>query len=429
MYRLTDAAGPCARLRVGKFKLKTRRRGRGYDVAFYVPRITPLLVPEARSPTGGAETQVLLLAQELSRRGLGVRLVVFELPGVEIPAALGDVSVFVRPCYRTRERFGRIREVLTIAWTITRIDADVVVCRAVTPEVGIAGLVAKVAGGRFVYSSANVSDFRDDAPEPGRRVRRRVSAGGRSSSFDFSRYPRKRLDWALFRLGLRVADTIVVQTEEQARLCLRLFGRGSAVIKSIAETAPLRTQSPQAFLWIGRLVGYKRPDAYVELARAVPEARFWMIAPLEENPDVALAAAVEEAASTTPNLELLAARPRHEVLELIDRAVAVVNTADFEGMPNIFLEGWSRGVPALALTHDPDGVIEQFRLGGFAHGSPDRLIELASRLWEDRHDQRDLAVRCRAYVDQHHSPETIGARWHQLLTLTGRKQAETGLRS
>ena len=104
-------------------------------------------------------------------------------------------------------------------------------------------------------------------------------------------------------------------------------------------------------------------------------------------------------------------------MDLVDRAVAVVNTADFEGMPNIFLEGWSRGVPALALTHDPDGVIERHRLGSFANGSSENLVELARSLWEERSDQAGVAARCRQYILEYHSPETVSAQWVEALRI------------
>jgi hypothetical protein len=110
-------------------------------------------------------------------------------------------------------------------------------------------------------------------------------------------------------------------------------------------------------------------------------------------------------------------------MDLVDRAVAVVNTADFEGMPNIFLEGWARGVPALALTHDPDGLIEQYGLGAFAQGSSERLLELARELWEERTGQAEIAVRCRQYILEHHAPEAISARWQEALGLAPRTRA------
>ena len=60
--------------------------------------------------------------------------------------------------------------------------------------------------------------------------------------------------------------------------------------------------------------------------------------------------------------------PRGRVLELIDRSRAVVLTSRHEGMPNVFLEAWARGVPVLSLHFDPDGKIAKEGLGLCAEG-------------------------------------------------------------
>src|SRR5207247_663223 len=151
----------------------------------------------------------------------------------------------------------------------------------------------------------------------------------------------KRRDRALFRLGMRLADVVVVQTDEQVRLCRQRFDRAPVQISSIAEAAPQRERNGEAFLWIGRWGGYKRPLAFIELARAIPDARFRMIGfPVAHAPGGReLLAEVNRQAAEVPNLELLPQRPRTELMDLLDRAVAIVGTGDVEGMPNVFLEG------------------------------------------------------------------------------------------
>jgi glycosyltransferase involved in cell wall biosynthesis len=372
-------------------------RANRYDVAFYIPAIGPLLTAGETAPTGGAETQILLVARELVRRGLGVCVIVFEIPGVPLPSSVDGVTVSVRPAYQARERLGKLREVNSIRRAVFDSDADVVVARVAAPDVGFVGLFAKLSRRRFIYSSANVSDFELSRIEPKRRNRR------------------------LFAFGVRLAEQIVVQTDEQALLCRKRFGRVPLVIGSIAEPAPERTQEPEAFLWIGRVVSYKRPLAFIELARSVPEARFRMVGVPSPNArgGTELMASVEREADTAPNLELLPPRSRAGLMDLVNGAVAIVNTADHEGMPNVFLEGWARGVPALALTHDPDGVIVRHRLGGFASGDPARLAELAMELWETRRAQAEVAARCRAYVSEHHSSRSIGAQWEAALRAEG----------
>jgi glycosyltransferase involved in cell wall biosynthesis len=372
---------------------RSRRPRSRFDIAFYVPWAGPLLARGATTATGGAETQIFLLARALARRGSNVSLLVFDLPGAAIPSSVDGVAVSVRPPYRAHERLGKLRETLALRRAVVDADADVIVTRSAGPDVGLAGLFAKLSGRRYVFSSANVSDF------------------------DYGRLSPKRRDQILLHLGMRLADEVVVQTTEQVRMCEERFGRSPVLIKSIAEPAPQRDRDPDAFLWVGRLVWYKRPLAFIELARALPQARFRMVGvpvPYAQG-GRELVAAVECEAATVPNLELLTQRPRRELMDLVERAVAVVNTSDFEGMPNVFLEGWARGVPSLALTHDPDNVIKDYELGGFAHGRHEQLVDLARRLWEERADQSAVAARCRHYIAEHHSPEVIAARWQEAL--------------
>jgi hypothetical protein len=129
---------------------------------------------------------------------------------------------------------------------------------------------------------------------------------------------------------------------------------------------------------------------------------------------------VTREAAELPNLELLAPRPRAELLELMDETVAIVNTADSEGMPNIFLEGWARGVPALALAHDPDGVIARHGLGSFADGSMDAFAEQARSLWAAREDPAAAAERCIRYIRDHHSAEAAAEKWGAVIAGSSR---------
>jgi glycosyltransferase involved in cell wall biosynthesis len=371
-----------------------------YDIAFYIPSLSPLLV--GSGSTGGAETQVLLLSRELVALGLRVCLVVFDLPDNDIPSSLDGVDVVVRPPYPPHQPLVRKAAEANRVWrTVKTVEAEVFVTRTSGPHVGLVGMSAKLCRRRFVYSTAHVNDF------------------------DPTHSLHNRRDQWLYRLGIRLADSIVVQTEEQVGLCERAFGKEPVLIKSVVEPAPLNERVPEAFLWVGRLVRGKRPLEFVELARRMPEVPFRMVAVAE---DGNLAQDVARAAEQVRNLELLSSRPRHEVLGLIDRAVAVVNTADNEGMPNVFLEGWSRGVPALALSHDPGGVIETHGIGSFARGSPQRLAAAADELWRSRFDGGRLSERCRSYVLAQHSGPQIAAQWVEAVKV-GQARTPTGTRA
>jgi glycosyltransferase involved in cell wall biosynthesis len=306
------------------------------------------------------------------------------------------VTVSVRPPHVSgRGLWGKFTETLRIWRSLWTAPSETIVQRAAGLELGVIAVYARLARRRLVFATANLSDF------------------------EHHKLERNRLYLFLYRLGVRLADVIVVQTQEQVERCEAVFGRRPVLIKSIAPLAEPQIEEPVAFLWVGRLVSYKRPLEYIALARALPEARFWMIGvPIPHlDGDELVAQAVMAECDAVPNLELLPPRPHRSLQRLMKRAVASVNTSDFEGMPNVLLEAWSRGVPALVLSHDPDGVVSRCGLGGFANGSAEELARHARELWVTRGDRSELAQRCQAYVREHHAPDVIAQRWLDVLAI------------
>ncbi|MGN6171004.1 MAG: glycosyltransferase family 4 protein [Solirubrobacteraceae bacterium] len=366
-----------------------------HDVVFFAPFIGAILPSRTSSSLpGGAETQILMLSKALAKRGLRVAIVVLGDPST-LPEDVEGVRIIPRLPYKWGNKgiFGKLLEVVCIWEALWRAPSRTVVYRCASIELGLIGLYTALARRRLVFSTANVSDF------------------------EFRKLARKARDVHVYRLGVRLANAIVVQTEEQIAMCEATFNRRPYLIKSLCPLAECTREEPEAFLWVGRLVSPKQPLEYVRLARAVPDARFWMVGvPPRDVRERPVEDEVRAAARETSNLELLAPRSHAEMGKLMARAVASVNTAKFEGMPNVLLEAWSRGVPALVLHHDPGGVVTKYRLGGFAEGSPETLAELAREQWDSRHDRSELAQRSRAYIAAHHAPDAVATRWLELLT-------------
>lgn len=365
------------------------------DVAFYVPNVGKLLATAEVGPAGGAETQAIALAKALAARGLRVAMIAYGRPD-GLPATVAGTRIVARPPYRKRGLIvGKAAETWHISRSLRQTPAHTVVTRCAGVQVGLIAVFARLFRRRFVYAVAATAE---------------LEANGLKDLLP------RRHDRALYRLGLRLADAVVVQTEEQAELFRLATGREASLIKSIVETPEAdEDEERSAFLWVGRFADYKRPMEYVELARALPDAKFWMVAVPRSGAGEELERAVRSAAERVPNLEVLPPRPHAALCQLIDRAVACVNTSDFEGMPNVLLEGWARGVPALALAHDPGGVIEGHGLGRFAAGSFPDLVAATRHQWEQRRDGRELAARCRSYVAAHHSSQVIVDRWLEVL--------------
>jgi glycosyltransferase involved in cell wall biosynthesis len=396
----TMRGGYSARHRRYFRRLRRGQDGPFYDVVFYMPSIAPLVRAVPGPAPGGAETQVWMLCRQLARTGVRVALVVGDV--VEFPDSVQGVTIIRRAPYLPgRSMMYKAREVGAVLRLVWQLPANTVVKRGYAHDAGLVGLAARARGRAFVYSSANV--------------------------LDFAAWDRNRRLVSLSRLGaLRLASTVVVQTTEQVGMCEQRLGKHPRLIRSLAELPePIDSRSvePEFFLWIGRVVPHKRPFIFLELAERLPTIQFKMLVLPEMAKSADLMAEVDRRVRGLPNLGLLPPRPRAAVGELMERSWAVVNTSDYEGMPNIFLEGWARGIPAVCLSHDPDGLIALHGLGVFTNGSTDDLAEACTSFIDGSFDRAAAASRCRQYVASHHAAAPVAASWAALLDLTARAVA------
>lgn len=329
---------------------------------------------------------MFLLARSLAERGLRVSHIVAH--GADVPRWHDGVRlVHLRPPCQTSGPGGLIRRV---SEALAAADAHVYLQRSPGVATALVGAFARIHRRHFIYSTSSSLDLVHRAPQA------LVEAVG-------------------FRLGLSLATAVVVQTQEQAT---EAIGDTRVVrIPSLCEPTPrpsLQTVR-DLFLWVGRPASYKNPQAFVDLARAVPDAQFVMVGVDLHSLDAGSPTSATPTPPIPANLNLLGPLPQAEISLLYERAVAVVNTSDFEGFPNVLLEGWAHGALALALRIDPDAVIRRHNLGTVADGSPATLAAAAARMWEERdrcQAQRDAAIR---YVAAHHRPETVAAEWAVLI--------------
>jgi len=338
-----------------------------------------------------------LLAQELVRQGHRVALVVNPVPD---PIERNDSRLtIVEREARASGRLGGAGEIMRVLRALVAANGRVIVVRTGNPVVGFIALCCLAWRRRFVFSSASNFDFLD-------------------------REHASRMQMAIYRFGVRRAGAVVVQSTEQADLAKQAFPQLRRVvhIPSFAEgpsetTAP---QRPDAFIWAGRLVDYKRPLLFADLAEAVPEARFVLIPHLPQDPAAEeLLATLKDFAARLENLEIGSELPHAELVEKLSHAVALVNTSPVEGMPNTFLEAWAQGVPVLTFSFDPDGVIQARDLGIAADGSWERFVDGARQLWAERLDRGATSERVRAYLCETHSLQAVGAKWEELLRSVG----------
>jgi glycosyltransferase involved in cell wall biosynthesis len=369
---------------------RSRRARRAHDVAVYAPWGSLYYGPK-RDYMGGAEVQATMLAHALKAKGLRVAHLVYPVPAPRRVDASSPTLV-ERPDWQGDGGRGQLAETRAIWRCFQQADAAAYIVRGSGGHVLAASTFCRARGRRFVFSSSSELDF------------------------DFARPDRNPRMLQMYKASLRLAARLALQTEQQRELAVRALPRcDPVVIPSFAEPGPSPNGAGQYFLWADRLVEYKLPDRFVELAEALPEARFRMVAcPGAETPP-GMAERIEAAAERLPNLELLPPRRRTELLDEMRDAVAVIKTSRVEGVPNTFLEAWARGVPVLSLNVDPDAKIANNDIGVAAAGSMERLIEGAASLWRDPELRTAMGARAQRFIQDVHSPGAVADRWVALL--------------
>ena len=223
---------------------------------------------------------------------------------------------------------------------------------------------------------------------------------------------------ALYRLGLRLADAVVVQSDHQVRLARESLPRSREVvtIPSFCEPPARRSRraEPESFLWIGRLTAEKSPERFLELAAALPDARFVLV-PVPPSAAPVDSSEVREAARDLPNLTVSDPVPHGELMELVARGAAVVNTSSVEGMPNVFLEAGpaasrcSRSAAIPTASSPVAGSASQLTARGTASS---REPESCGTRGTSAPSSRGARV---AYIEEVHSPDAVATRWAEVV--------------
>jgi glycosyltransferase involved in cell wall biosynthesis len=331
------------------------------------------LFPGGRERAGGAERQQSLLAPELRDRGYGVAAITgrFDdtrhetVDGVEVWKGLSTDS-----CQTVR---AVPRRALGLFRTMRAVDADVYYVRGSQFLLCLTDICARLLGSRVVFAVANDIDVDPDHLA--------------------ERHPIQR---GCYRRSLRRV-TVLAQTAHQQEMLRSEFDVSAEVVPCGYELPPASSIPPaegrEFVLWVGRLNRrHKRPDRFLDLAAALPDREFCMVA--AQGPDPAYNNEIRERADHLDNLQFEGYVPPDEIHDYYRRAALLVNTSETEGFSNVFLEAWRVGTPVVSLEFTLDGLIPERDIGRHA-GSMDKLVRDVATLAEDPALRERLGSNCR----------------------------------
>ena len=294
---------------------------------------------------------------------------------------------------RGLRRYGSFFDVMRLYRALARERPDIILQFVGSAHTGIAALYARRHGCKMIWRVT--SD---------RSVERETFSWGE---------PHRWLERRFMNFGIRNATLILAQTQYQRERLAQAFpktplhvlpnfhptapdcGRNGAVVKQVA--------------WVANLKPLKNPGAFVRLARRFAhrsDIRFVMIGDAIDNGDGNWMKQTLAEIAATPNLEYRGALSQAEVNSVLEQADLLVNTSDYEGFSNTFIQAWMRRVPVVSLRVDPDRILSRGGLG-VVTGDEDGLHDRVAGLLDDPDRCAAIGARARRYALEHHAESNI----------------------
>ena len=215
----------------------------------------------------------------------------------------------------------------------------------------------------------------------------------------------------LYKYGLLHCDSIITQTVKQQRMLEQDFGLQSIKIPMPCQffndnrilEQKQRMKHPLRILWIGRISKEKRLEWLLECAPFFEDVVFDVIG--NANTGNKYSDELIERAKKIKNITLHGRIEHSKISSFYNNAALLINTSEYEGFPNTFLEAWSMGVPVIS-TVDPDGIIEKRQLGVVVD-SVQSIVGAIKRLRDDSEQYEAMSLNAHRYFEAHHTVDFV----------------------
>lgn len=340
---------------------------------------------------GGSEYQIKCLMESGALNGMfDTSIVSRRLSNGYTPNGYRLVSI-VKPF--ALQRFGLVFDAPFLYRKLKELAPDVIYQGIGTSYAGIATYYARKAGCKMVLRIASDSDV--------------VPFQGKIRAKSLIPYIEKKA----YEYAIRNARNIISQTYVQKRLLRLNYGRQvDAVIRNFQPIPKEKIDKcpPVKVLWVANFKRLKQPDMFIRLAKDLSEAKlpaeFIMIGRPEL--DNQWQRSLEEMIDGTPNLTYLGGRTIDEVNQVFAKSHILVNTSQYEGFSNTFIQAWMRCVPVVSLNSNPDGLLDAKNLG-LISGSYRQLCNDVKRLIIDETLRQRMGQGAYAYAMNHFSMENV----------------------
>lgn len=348
-----------------------------------------LFNPGIRSEFGGAELQLYYLATELAKDAQFEIIFVtsdFGQPDIEVRVGVKLYKLFSPP---KKPRYIRtIIEYMRLWLLLKKINADVYIQRAAGIITGWSALFCRLNRKKFIYMTAHDADVIDKKPSwmPGETV--------------------GNIIWKFFRMGLRLADLVIVQHQEQKENLKKLYNKEGYIRPSAHRILGDNNLLHKEFiLWVARCEDWKQPEFFLELAKSFPEEKFYMVCPRSHSSEYF--EEIRNQALKLSNVRFFDYVPFSKIDDFFLKAKVFINTSKKEGFPNTFIQAFQRKTPVLSLNVNPDDILERYNIGRCSEGDFSQLKFYLKDLLNNITILREMSENAYKYAKNKHDVQKI----------------------
>ncbi|MDP4179698.1 MAG: glycosyltransferase family 4 protein [Bacillota bacterium] len=361
-------------------------------ICFMLHGAYPLFNPSCNGVFGGAEVNLYYLAVYLSKKGI------YDIEFYVGDYGQMDVEVYdnirVRKIkYTNMEKYNKIRYKMLKSIYLAKIlltnKSDVIINSTASVLIGLIVLFSK-----FIRR---------------KKVIFRISSDS-NIDIKFIRKTQGLKAYFLYKIGLYNSDVIVSQTEKQRDKLKDKLNLDSVLIKNgfiIDENVDLKQK--KYILWVSRAVDMKRPELFLRLAEECPEEKFIIIMP---GSDPVKDKCVNKAAELS-NVEFLDYVQFFEIQKYFNNAKLFVNTSEFEGFPNSFIQACIARTPILSFNVNPDNFLTENNIGFCCEDDFSRAVSFIKGLNEEKiliYGQNGLK-----YIKENHNIEVSASLYEEII--------------
>ena len=368
-------------------------------ICFIQFRAYPLFNKESSAVFGGAEINLYNLAVKLSEEPANTVVFYVGDYGQGHVEYYGNIAV-KKIAYQNVEQYKKWRHksfrYFFLFKELLSMDADTVITSTASELLGwICMLVKAVRRKKVIFRIGSDADT-----DPGN-----FSNQGRKFSL-------------LYKYGIMHADAVTCQTQHQASLLKKTLGLDGIIVKNgffidnkgISEEEPLKKD---IILWVSRTDRMKRPELFIDLAERLPDEKFVFIMPVYNYEELPILKRIAK----LKNVEYIEYVPFHQIHTYYERAKLFVNTSEFEGFPNSFIQSCLARTPILSFRVNPDNIITEYGIGSCCNDDMSAAVRFVRQLTpEGVKIMGDNALR---YVKINHDIEQSAREYSEIIGSLG----------